>query len=193
MIDVEVFKNIFGKGGKGKLFPGEFGGFRRDADGTTTLVGKKSGGASPESKAAGRAKILSRGFTAVSAFGPIGEGFAKAKALKAEGRALDFEARQISLRGQREAINESIRATEAIGSQVVSSSTSLTGSSAGTILSEFDQSNTNRNIIQLNAEQRSLLARDAANKARRQAKLEKILGFVKAGEKIGTAFAGGVG
>lgn len=185
---MNVFKNIFGKLGKGQLFPGEFGGFRRSVGGVTTLVGSSAG-----AKAAGRAKILSRSFTAVSAFGTIGEGFEKAKALKAEGRALDFEARQISLRGQREAINESIRATEAIGSQVVSSSTSLTGSSAGTILSEFDQSNTNRNIIQLNAEQRSLLARDAANKARRQAKLAKILGFVKAGQNIGTTFAGGGG
>lgn len=185
-----VFKNLFARSGKGQLFPGEFGGFRRDAGGVTTLIGREFG-ASSAGQQAGRAKILSRGFTAVSAFGDIGGGFAQAAQLKAQGRALDFEARQISLQGQREAINESIRATEAIGSQVIESPTSLTGSSAGTVLSEFEGSRTNLNIIRLNAEQRSLLARDAANRARRAAKLAKIMGFARAAERVGTGFAGG--
>ncbi len=183
--------------GQGKLFKGDFGGFRRSDDGTTTLVGKSfdkfggESGDSPEAQQALRAKVLSRGFTAVSAFGDIGQGFQEAARLKSEGRALDFEARQISLQGAREAVNESIRATESIGSQVVASPTSLTGSSAGAILSDFEDTQSSLNIIRLNAEQQSLLSRAAANRARRAAKRAKIAGFVKAASRVGTAFAGG--
>lgn len=144
-----------------------------------------------DDKDASRAKILSRSFTSVSAFGDIAEGFQKAAALKGEGRQLDLQARQASLQGASVAINESIRANEAIGSQVVATPTALTGSSAGAILSEFEDVQSNIAILRLDAEQRSLLLKDAANKARKRAKFEKIAGFVKAGQRVGSAFAGG--
>lgn len=146
----------------------------------------------PEERAAFRSKVIGGGLLAGSASGDIIEGFRESARLKTEGRAFDFQARQASLRGAALAINESIRATEAIGSQIVATPTSLTGSSAGTVVSEFENTQTNINIIRLNAEQRAALLRDAASKARKQASFAKIAGFVKAGKRVGTAFAGGV-
>lgn len=195
----DVAKRIFGGGApRGSTFtPGKFGGFTTGSEGTITLHGKKFDAegnplkAPAKDKTAFRAKILSRGFTAVSAFGDIAGGFQEAAALKSEGRQLDLQARQASLQGASAAINESIRANEAIGSQVVATPTSLTGSSAGSILSEFEDTQSNIGILKLDAAQRSLLLRDAANKARKRAKFAKIAGFFKAGQRVGTAFIGG--
>lgn len=116
-------------------------------------------------------------------------GAAKAKKFERLARDLELEARQVSLQGQTAAINESIRANRAIGS-MTAASPALTGTAAGATLAEFEGSKTNINIIRLSAEQRALLARDAADKARKKAKFERKFGSFTPALDIVGGFAG---
>lgn len=187
----DVLKRVFGKGAAAKQEPSSSEGKILLSSGEFNT--EETGERTPEERQARRAKIISRGFTSISAFGDVAEGFRKSKELKGVGRALDLQARQESLKGAAAAINESIRGNEKIGSQIIASSTSLTGTSGKAISAEFEDVTTNINVIRFSAEQRAALSRDEAIKARRAAKLAKIMGFVKAGERVATGFSGGAG
>lgn len=126
-------------------------------------------------------------------FGGIAtKGVAKAKKFERQARDLETAASQVSLRGTSAAINESIRANRAIGSQVVASSTALTGTSVGTALAEFEDAKSNINIIRLDAEQRAILFREQARKARKKAKFERKFGMFTEGLDLVAGFAGNI-
>ncbi len=147
--------------------------------------GSSFGGGSSGGSSFGGAGI---GGTIISSFGEIEKGIAQRDALKEQAKQFEIESRQAALRGTIAATNESIRANRAIGSQIVGSSTSLTGSSAGAILSESEGARSNINIIKLDAAQRELLLRDAARKARQKAKQAEKAGFLRAGGQIAGSF-----
>lgn len=118
-------------------------------------------------------------------------GAAKAKKFERRARDLEMAARQVSLKGTTAAVNESIRANKAIGSQVVASPTALTGTSAGAALAEFEDAKANINILRLDAEQRAVLFREEARKARKKAKFERKFGsFTPALGIVGGAVGG---
>lgn len=191
-----IFAKTFGRGAASK------GGSSRAPSapvtrGTIKLEGRRfdrEGKEVPEEEGGRRIsnqQILSGSFTSVSAFGDITEGFQKKAALTREARQLDLAARSESLRGAASAINESIRTTAALGSQFVSGGGSLfTGSSAGAITAEFEDLQTNINITRFSAEQRAALIRDAATRAKQQAKFAIIGGFFKASERAAVAVSG---
>lgn len=117
-------------------------------------------------------------------------GAAEAKKFERRARDLEMAARQVSLRGSVAATNESIRANKAIGSQVVASTTALTGTSAGAALAEFEDARANINILRLDAEQRSVLFREQAREAREKAKFERKFGMFTEGLDIVGGFVG---
>lgn len=146
------------------------------------------GGISAGGAGGGASRGLGIGGAILSSFGEIEKGFAQSKELIEQAQQFELESRQAAIRGSIAATNESIRANRAIGSQIVGSSTSLTGSSAGVVIAEFEGSKTNINIIRLDASQRESLLRDAARRARRSAKLARKSGFLRAGAKIVGSF-----
>ena len=161
---------------------GLFGKDQKSTAGQGALNAAAGKGATGETaKGISNARIISGGFTALSSISTIAGGFERASALNEQARSLDFEARQASLQGAAVAINESIRANEAIGSQAVASPTSLTGSSAGAITSEFEDAGSNIGLIRLSAEQRAVALREAARRARSRARSAKITGIISAG------------
>lgn len=139
---------------------------------------------------------LGEGFSSVEGgavnlalFGGIATlGAAEAAVLERKARNLELQARQVSLLGATAAINESIRANTAIGSQVVASSAALTGTSAGAALAEFEGAKTNINILRLDAEQRAVLLREQASRAKKTAKFKRKFGGFTAAVDV----AGGV-